>query len=48
MELPKEKRPPEKILWDGTSEELEKWIDDVLDIKKEKKPGYVYVDDIEG
>ena len=48
-ELPKEKRPPEDILWDGTSEELEKWLNDVLDIKKkDKKPGYIYLDDVEG
>lgn len=30
MELPKEKRPPDSILWDGTSEEIDKWLDNVL------------------
>lgn len=29
-ELPKEKRPPEDIIWDGTSEELDDWLDKVL------------------
>jgi hypothetical protein len=33
-ELPKEKRPPDSILWDGTSEELTEWLDSVLDRKK--------------
>jgi hypothetical protein len=29
-ELPKEKRPPDKILWDGTSEEMDRWFEDVF------------------
>jgi hypothetical protein len=29
-ELPKDKRPPEKLLFDGSREELEKWLDDVF------------------
>lgn len=29
-ELPDEKRPPDKIIWDGTSEELNEWFDKVL------------------
>ena len=33
-ELDKKRRPPESIIWDGTPEELEKWLDDVLDPKK--------------
>ena len=29
-ELPKDKRPPEKMIWDGAPEELEDWIDNVV------------------
>ena len=36
-ELPKEKRPPEDIIWDGTSEELEDWLDKVLSNKEQQK-----------
>jgi hypothetical protein len=35
-ELPKEKRPTEDIIWDGTSEELEDWLDKVLSNKVQK------------
>lgn len=31
MELSKEKRPPDSILWWGTPEELEEWLDKVFD-----------------
>ncbi|MHA2404164.1 MAG: hypothetical protein ACXADH_14300 [Candidatus Kariarchaeaceae archaeon] len=30
-ELPKDKRPPDDILWYGTPEELDIWFDKVLD-----------------
>ena len=30
-ELPKEKRPTDDIIWDGTSEEMDEWLDKVLD-----------------
>ena len=33
-ELPKDKRPPEKMLWDGKSEELNDWLDNIWDTKK--------------
>jgi hypothetical protein len=33
-ELPKDKIPPDSIIWDGSPEDLEDWLDDVLDIKK--------------
>lgn len=36
-ELPKEKRPPEMMIWDGSSTELEDWIDRVYDRKKRKE-----------
>jgi hypothetical protein len=34
-ELGKDKRPPELMIWDGTSEEIDNWIDKVLSGKKE-------------
>lgn len=33
-EMPKDKRPPESIIWDGTPEELEEWIEKAFDHKK--------------
>ena len=35
-ELPEEKRPPDLMIWDGTIEEIEKWIKNVLHGKQEK------------
>jgi|GEM_PF-1951703 len=32
-ELPKEKRPPDTLVWWGTPEELDNWLDKVFDIK---------------
>ncbi len=32
-ELPKEKRPTEKMMWEGTSEELEDWFDKIFKTK---------------
>jgi len=29
-ELPKDKRPPEKMIWDGSPEDMEDWIDNVV------------------
>jgi len=34
-ELPKEKRPTDKMIFDGSSEELEEWLEDVLSGKYE-------------
>lgn len=33
-ELPKEKRPTEKLIWDSDPEEMEEWLDKVFDHKK--------------
>ena len=30
-ELPKEKRPPEDLIWNGTPEDLEDWLEKVFD-----------------
>ena len=32
-ELEKEKRPPEMMIWDGTGEDIEDWLDKVFDRK---------------
>ena len=32
-ELPKEKRPTEKMIWEGTPEELEGWFDKIYNTK---------------
>ena len=32
-ELPKDKRPPESIIWDGTSHDLDKWIEKMYESK---------------
>lgn len=37
MELPKEKRPPDYIIWDGTPEEIDDWLDRVFDPKKKSQ-----------
>ena len=46
-ELPKEKRPPDYILWDGTSEEMEEWLEKVLD-KKQQTEVDILIKDVEG
>lgn len=42
-ELPKEKRPPDTIIWWGSSDELEEWLDKVLDTKKTKEPDIGFI-----
>jgi hypothetical protein len=32
-ELPKEKKPTEDIIWNGTPEEMEEWLEKVFDSK---------------
>jgi hypothetical protein len=32
-ELPSEKRPTDEIIWDGTPEDLDEWIEKVFDSK---------------
>ncbi len=45
-ELSKEKRPPDSIVWDGTPEELDEWLDKVF--KKEETDVSMVIDTIEG
>ncbi|KKM85460.1 hypothetical protein LCGC14_1288780 [marine sediment metagenome] len=42
-EMPKDKRPPELMIWDGTSDEIESWIDKVYD-RKDNTPDGIYID----
>jgi hypothetical protein len=48
-ELPKEKRPPELMIWDGSSKDIDDWLDRVF--KRNQKPSdekiSVPIDDIE-
>jgi len=46
-ELPKEKKPPELMIWDGSPEELDRWLEEVMSGKKETKATFV-IDDVEG
>lgn len=46
-ELSKEKRPTEEIIWEGTSEELDEWIDRVLN-NKGTDTIKLSIDDVEG
>ena len=47
-ELPKEKRPSDDIIWDGTSEEMDEWLDRVLSSTSGPPDGLVFsIADIE-
>lgn len=35
-ELPKEKRPPEELIWDGIPEDIDEWLDSVFDRNKQQ------------
>jgi hypothetical protein len=48
-ELPKDKRPPDDIIWDGSSEELDDWLERVLDPKKKVQTEVEFIiKDVEG
>jgi len=36
-ELPKDKKPTEDIIWDGSPEELEDWLEKVFDTKNKEQ-----------
>jgi hypothetical protein len=48
MELPKDKRPTEELIWEGTAEELEDWIDKVFDRKQKSNVAVLDVANVEG
>lgn len=47
-ELPKDKRPTDDLIWDGTPEEIDDWFDRVFD--KKNKPSKINLDlsEVEG
>lgn len=48
-ELPKEKRPTEQLIWEGTTKELDRWLEKVMGSKSEKESEIIIRDiDIEG
>lgn len=44
-ELGKEKRPTEEMIWEGTPEEIENWLDRVLRGKEKKDFEFTIRDD---
>lgn len=46
-ELPKEKQPPEDMIWEGTSEEIEDWINKVFDHNKGSNTAEFIIEDVE-
>lgn len=48
--MPKEKRPPELTIWDGTSEDIDGWIEKVYGNKEttEAVTNEFIIDNIEG
>jgi hypothetical protein len=51
-EMSKEKRPTDHLIWEGSPEELEDWIDTVYDVKETRRhdeiPFVIREDEIEG
>ena len=45
-ELSKEKRPPLRLIWDAPVEELEEWLENVMDTKQDSGIT-IFEDDIE-
>ena len=46
-ELPREKRPPDDIIWDGTSEDLDEWFDKVFKRNEREEDNTIIITDIE-
>ena len=48
--MPKDKRPPELTIWDGTSEDIDAWVEKVYGSKEatESFASEINIDDIEG
>ena len=45
-ELPKDKRPTDEIIWEGTPDDMEEWLDKVMD-RKEQTNVDILIKDIE-
>jgi hypothetical protein len=46
-ELPKEKRPPDDIIWDGNADDLDEWLDKVFNRKDGGEETTILITDIE-
>lgn len=47
-ELPKEKRPPELMIWDGTYSDIDEWLDRVYNRKKKEPDNFTFtLDDLD-
>lgn len=46
-ELPEEKRPPELMIWDGSVDDINEWIDSTLSGKR-KSTADIVIDNVEG
>lgn len=46
-ELPKDKRPPDSIIWEGTSQDMDSWMDRVYKNKEDSEMSFV-INDVEG
>ena len=46
-QLPKEKRPPDDMIWDGTSDDIDEWLDKVFDVKERNEDQTIIITDIE-
>lgn len=47
-ELPKEKRPPELMIWDGTYSDIEEWLDKVYGRKQKEPENFTFtLDDLD-
>ena len=44
-ELPKDKRPPERMMWEGNGDELDEWLDKVLSGKSKPVAEFIIRED---
>jgi len=46
-EMPREKRPPDDIIWDGTSDDLDEWLNKVFKQNEREEDQTIIITDIE-
>lgn len=46
-ELPEDKRPPESMIWDGTPEDIDNWLNRVFKGKQESNKANIVIRDDE-
>ena len=44
-ELAKEKRPPDRMIWEGTVEEIDRWLDKVFKHNENPNAGVIITED---